>query len=216
MPAKTTARVRRILDRLAATYPDAACSLTYKNAFQLLVATILSAQCTDERVNQVTPALFARFPTPRAMAAADRAELEGLIHSCGFFRNKAKSLQAASSMLQDQFAGRVPQSMEEMLRLPGVARKTGAVVLGNAFGIREGIAVDTHVFRVARRLDLARGKTTDAVEQELMKKIPKSDWLELNHRLIEHGRAVCVARRPRCSECVLAPDCPRIGVEAPA
>jgi endonuclease-3 len=212
---KTSARIRRLLARLAAAYPEARCSLTHKDPFELLVATILSAQCTDERVNAVTPALFARFPTPKHMASAERSAIESLIHSCGFYRNKAKSLQETSRLLVERFGAEVPRTMEELLELPGVARKTASVVLGNAYGVLEGIAVDTHVFRVARRLDLARGKTPQQVERELMEQVPRSEWLHLNHRLIEHGRAVCTARKPRCEACPLAPDCPRIGVEAP-
>jgi endonuclease III len=210
---RTPARTRRILDRLAAAYPDAACSLSYRNPFELLVATILSAQCTDERVNRTTPALFERYPTPQAMAAAEREDIERLIHSCGFYRNKARSLHEASRLIVLRFEGQVPRSMDELLELPGVARKTAAVVLGNAFGKAEGIAVDTHVFRVSRRLGLASGKTPQQVERELMLQLPRREWMALNHRLIEHGRQVCVSRRPRCEACLLAPDCPRIGVE---
>jgi endonuclease III len=212
---KPPARLHRILERLAATYPDARCSLTYRHPFELLVATILSAQCTDERVNAVTPALFARFPTAQAMASAERTEIEKLIHSCGFYRNKAKSLQESSRLLVERFGGEVPRSMEAMLQLPGVARKTASVVLGNAYGLLEGIAVDTHVFRVARRLDMTHAKTPEQVERDLMEQVPRGEWLHLNHRLIEHGRAVCTARKPRCEACVLAPDCPRVGVEEP-
>ena len=201
------ARVTAILDALQQTYPNAVCALHHKSAWQLLVATILSAQCTDVRVNLVTPALFRAFPTPRAMAAASLPELEELIRTTGFFRNKAKSLQGAARVVSEEFHGKVPQTMDELLRIPGVARKTANVVLGSWFGIADGIVVDTHVLRLSRRLGLTRETAPEKVERDLMQIIPQSKWIDFSHQLISHGRAVCIARKPRCAGCPLEPLC---------
>ncbi len=200
-------RVAELLRRLHAEYGDARCALDHSSAWELLVATILSAQCTDARVNQVTPRLFAEYPTPQAMAAAPIEALESLIRTTGFYHNKAKSIQGAGRVISRDFGGRVPQTMEELLTVPGAARKTANVVLGVAFGKAEGVVVDTHVFRIARRLGLARGETPQKVEQELMKVIPREHWIGFSHELIHHGRAVCVARRPRCADCLLEKLC---------
>jgi len=201
------ARVTAILDTLAQAYPDAVCALHHKSAWQLLVATILSAQCTDVRVNLVTPALFKTFPTPKAMAAASLPELEELVRTTGFFRNKAKSLQGAGRIVSEEFHSKVPQTMPELLRIPGVARKTANVVLGTWFKIADGIVVDTHVLRIAQRLALTRESTPEKVERDLMQIIPQSQWIDFTHRIIAHGRALCVARRPHCAECSLEPLC---------
>ncbi len=200
-----------LIRRLRAAHPDAHCALDHENPFQLLVATILSAQCTDERVNQVTPALFARFPTPEAMAAADRAELEELIRTTGFFRNKAKSLQGASALICRNFGGAVPQEMDELISLPGVARKTANVVRGVCFGLADGIVVDTHVKRLSQRLGLTQEKSPEKIEKELMTLIPAEAWIDIAHLLIFHGRRVCTARKPDCANCSLADLCPSAG-----
>lgn len=210
---RESARARRertatILDRLAREYPDATCALTHANPFQLLVATILSAQCTDEQVNRVTPALFARFPDAAALARADLAEVEALVHSTGFFRNKARALVGLGQALVADHDGQVPATMAELVRLPGVGRKTANVVLGNAFGRDEGIVVDTHVARLSRRLGLAAGDSPEAIERELMALVPRDAWTLWAHLLIFHGRQVCPARRPRCASCVVADLCP--------
>jgi endonuclease III len=197
-----------LIRRLEEAHPDAACALTHTNPFQLLVATILSAQCTDARVNQVTPGLFARFPDAAAMSLASQEELEALIRTTGFFRNKSKSIRGASQRLVETFGGIVPRSMDELLSLPGVARKTANVVLGVGHGIAEGVVVDTHVYRVSRRLGLTRGKGPVDVERDLMKTIPRAKWIEFAHLLIFHGRRVCVARKPRCEACAVLDLCP--------
>jgi endonuclease-3 len=201
------ARIAAILDGLEKAYPNAVCALHHKSAWQLLVATILSAQCTDVRVNQVTPALFRAFPTPKAMAAASLPELEELIRTTGFFRNKAKSLQGAGRVISEEFHGKVPQTMPELLRIPGVARKTANVVLGSWFKIADGIVVDTHVLRIARRLQLTKETTPEKVERDLMRLIPQAQWIDFTHRIISHGRAICIARKPRCADCPLEPLC---------
>ncbi len=201
-------RIGPILALLHAEYPDAECALNHKNAFELLVATILSAQCTDERVNKVTPALFARFPTPAAMAAADRAELEALVRSTGFFRNKAKNIQGAAERIVAAYDGEVPNEMAELLTLPGVARKTANVVLGVVYGIADGVVVDTHVKRLSTRLKLTKSTTPEKIERDLMKITPREEWINLSHLLIFHGRQVCVARKPRCGACTLVTLCP--------
>lgn len=200
-------RVAAILDALRQTYPGVVCALNHKNAWELTVATILSAQCTDVRVNMVTPALFKIFPTPKAMAAASLPELEELIRTTGFFRNKAKSIQGAARVLVEEFGGKVPQTTEEILRLPGVARKTGNVVLGSWYGIAVGVVVDTHVLRLSRRLELTREVTPEKVEQDLMKIIPQDRWIAFSHELIHHGRQICVARTPKCADCTLERLC---------
>ncbi len=183
------------------------CALNHRNAWELMVATILSAQCTDVRVNLVTPALFAAFPTPKTMAAASLPELEELIRTTGFFRNKAKSIQGAGRVVMEEFGGKVPQTMEELLRIPGVARKTANVVLGSWFGIAVGVVVDTHVLRLSRRLELTKETAPEKVEQDLMKAIPQPDWIDFSHEMIFHGRQICIARKPRCAGCTLEQVC---------
>jgi endonuclease-3 len=202
------ARAARILDILETAYPDAHCALDHADPYQLLVATILSAQCTDVRVNLVTPALFARFPDPRTLAGGTQAEVEQLIRSTGFFRNKAANLLAMAAALVERHGGRVPDTMDELRALPGVGRKTANVVLGNAFGRNDGITVDTHVGRIARLLRLTSATDPEKVEQDLMRLFPQPKWTLLSHLLISHGRAVCVARRPRCDACPVAALCP--------
>jgi endonuclease-3 len=201
-------RTIEILFRLKQLYPDATCSLNYATPVQLLVATILSAQCTDERVNMVTPELFRRFPDAAAIAAADSQEIQSLVKSTGFYRNKAKNIQAACRMITTEFGGEVPRLMEDLLRLPGVARKTANVVLANAFGINMGVTVDTHVKRLSYRLGLTEHTDPIRVERDLMKLLPQPDWENWSIRLIYHGRAVCNARKPMCDRCALADLCP--------
>ena len=191
-----------------AAYPDAACALDYRNPFELLCATILSAQCTDARVNLVTPVLFARYPTPEALARAKPSEVEEIIRSTGFFRNKTRSLIGMAQALVADFGGRVPQTMEELRKLPGVGRKTANVILGNAYGINDGITVDTHVTRLSRRLGLTRHDDAVKIEFDLMPLFPRDHWALISHLLIFHGRQVCIARRPRCEICVLSDLCP--------
>ena len=210
-PAARRTRARKIDARLADAYPDAWCALRHENAWQLLVATILSAQCTDERVNMVTPTLFARYPTPDALAAADPAELESLIHSTGFFRQKAKSLLGVAAATAREYAGELPRDLDVLVTLPGIGRKTANVVLGTAYGV-PSIVVDTHVRRVANRLDLTREDDPTKIEMDLRDLLPPASWTHFTHRLIHHGRRVCHARKPRCPDCPLAPLCPRIGV----
>ena len=200
-------RVAAILDVLAQTYPGVVCALHHRSAWELVVATILSAQCTDVRVNLVTPALFKAFPTPKAMAAASLPELEELIRTTGFFRNKAKSIQGAARTVVEEFGGKVPQTMDELLRLPGVARKTANVVLGSWFKIAVGVVVDTHVMRLTRRLELTRETAPEKVERDMMKIIPQDHWIAFSHELIHHGRQVCIARKPRCADCTLEKLC---------
>jgi endonuclease III len=200
-------RIQRILALLAEAYPNAECALHHRSPWELLVATILSAQCTDARVNMVTPALFRKFPTPADFAHAPLVEIEGMIRSTGFFHNKAKSLQGAGRRLVDEFAGKLPQNMEELLTLPGVARKTANVVLGVAFKKAVGVVVDTHVLRLTRRLELTQATAPIPVEQDLMKIIPSDHWIAFSHELIHHGRQVCIARKPRCVDCTLEPVC---------
>ena len=203
-------RVTAILRGLDRLYPVADCELHRDNAFQLLCATILSAQCTDERVNQVTPKLFARFPTPETMASAPPPVLEDLIRSTGFFHNKAKSLIGASAAIVKRHAGQVPRTMAELVELPGVARKTANVVMGTAFGLTEGIVVDTHVLRLSQRLGITRSTTPEKVEQDLITLIPRERWILFAHQMIWHGRRICFARRPDCEHCPLAPHCPSV------
>lgn len=201
-------RVRRLLDGLGRLYPDATCELHFESAFELLVATILSAQCTDKRVNLVTPELFRRYPSPQALAEARLPDLESTIRSTGFFRMKARNLQACARALLSDHAGQVPRTLEELVRLPGVARKTANVVLGTAFGVQSGVVVDTHVRRLARRLGLTKEDAPEKIERDLMKVIPQDSWIDFGHRLIWHGRRVCKARIPNCAGCLLASDCP--------
>jgi len=200
-------RIQAILKILAETYPDAECALVHSSPWQLLVATILSAQCTDVRVNMVTPKLFATYPTPKAMSEAPLEAIEEIIRTTGFYHNKAKSIQGAGRVISEQFHNKVPQTMDELLTVPGAARKTANVVLGVAYGKAEGIVVDTHVFRLARRLGLTRSETPQAVEQDLMKVIPKDRWIQLSHELIHHGRQICEARKPKCAACPLEQLC---------
>ena len=200
-------RVAAILDALEKAYPHAVCALNHRSAWELLVATILSAQCTDVRVNLATPALFAAFPTPKAMAAASLPELEELIRTTGFFRNKAKSIKGAGRVVTEEFNGEVPHTMEELLRIPGAARKTANVVLGSWFGIATGVVVDTHVLRISRRLELTKETTPERVEQDLMKVIPQSKWIAFSHEIIFHGRQICIARKPKCADCTLERLC---------
>ena len=201
-------RVGQIVKLLKKEYPEARCSLDHGNALELLVATILSAQCTDERVNIVTRDLFRRYRTAGDFAKADPAELEQAIRPTGFFRNKAKSIQGACRRIGERHGGRVPRSMEELLELPGVARKTANVVLGNAYRIASGVVVDTHVSRLSARLGLSREKTPEKIERDLTGLLPESDWIDFSHLLIAHGRKVCKARTPLCAECLLEPLCP--------
>jgi endonuclease-3 len=205
-------RVRQIIKLLRREYPEARCSLDHANPLELLVATILSAQCTDERVNAVTADLFRKYRTWEDYASAPASELERDIRSTGFFRNKAKSIQGASRLIGERHGGRVPDRMEELLNLPGVARKTANVVLGNAFRIASGIVVDTHVSRLSGRLGLSGEKTPEKIERDLTGVVPESDWIDFSHLLIAHGRKVCKARNPLCGECVLATLCPSAGL----
>jgi endonuclease-3 len=214
LPAKRQARGPLTPDRIAVilrgldeAYPNVECALTHSSPWELLIATILSAQCTDVRVNMVTPELFRRFPTPQAMAKASIDELEELIRTTGFYHNKAKSIQGAARKVIADFGGKVPETLAELITIPGAARKTANVVLGVCFGKAEGVVVDTHVFRIARRLALAKGDTPQKVEQELMKILPQSRWIGFSHQIIHHGRAVCDARKPKCDRCNLEQLC---------
>ena len=194
--------------RLRAEYPDAHCELDHRNAFELLCATILSAQCTDARVNLVTPALFERYPVAEALADARQEDVEAIIRPTGFFRNKAKSLLGMARAVVERHSGEIPRTMEELRTLPGVGRKTANVILGNVYGINEGVTVDTHVGRLSRYLGLTKHDDPEKVEQDLMKLVPQEEWAMLSHLLIFHGRRVCIARRPQCDRCVLADLCP--------
>ncbi|MGO9336614.1 MAG: endonuclease III [Terracidiphilus sp.] len=200
-------RIAAILKALDEAYPNAECALHHTSPWELLVATILSAQCTDSRVNMVTPELFKRFPTPAAMAKASLPELEALIRTTGFFRNKAKSIKGAAQKIVSDFGGKVPQTLAELITVPGAARKTANVVLGVSFNKAEGVVVDTHVFRVAHRLALTGADTAPKVEQDLMRVIPKDRWIAFSHQLIHHGRQVCIARKPKCDRCNLEQLC---------
>lgn len=200
-------RIAELLKRLAAAYPNAECALHHRNAWQLLVATILSAQCTDARVNMVTPELFRKFPTPAAFAEASLPAIEEEIRSTGFYHNKAKSISGAAKKLIGDFGGKVPETMVELLTLPGVARKTANVVLGVAFRKAEGVVVDTHVLRLSHRLGLTRAEDPKKVEEDLMRIIPKDRWIAFSHEMIHHGRQICIARKPRCVECPLETLC---------
>jgi endonuclease III len=200
-------RVAAILAKLDEAYPNATCELKHENAFQLLISTILSAQCTDVRVNQVTATLYKKYTNPEAFAHANPRELELEIRPTGFFRNKTKSVMGASKAILEKFGGQVPRTMEEILTLPGVARKTANVVLGTAYGIASGIVVDTHVQRLSNRLDLSQNEDPKKIEQDLMQIIPREKWIQFSHQLIWHGRRVCVARKPKCAECNLEKVC---------
>ena len=205
--AERRARVDHILRGLNEMYPNATCALRHKGPWELLVATILSAQCTDKRVNEVTPGLFAKYPTPRDFAAVRPEVLAQDIRSTGFFNNKAKSIVGAAQKVLHDFGAKVPKTMDEMLSIPGAARKTANVVLGTAYGIAVGVVVDTHVQRVSRRLDLTKQTEPVKIEQDLMKIIPQNRWILFSHQIIHHGRALCQARKPRCAECLLNPVC---------
>ena len=201
------ARIAKIIAGLQKAYPGATCALVHSTPWELLVATILSAQCTDARVNMVTPVLFRRFPTPAAMAKASLPEIEEIIRTTGFYHNKAKSISGAAKAVVERFGGEVPRTMEELLTVPGAARKTANVVLGTAYGIAVGVVVDTHVLRLTRRLELTLNTEPKKVEQDLIKIIPKDHWIEFGHELILHGRAICIARKPRCVDCVIEKEC---------
>jgi endonuclease-3 len=205
----------QIVQALKLAYPDAVCALQHTDAYQLLVATILSAQCTDARVNMVTPELFRQFPDPASLARADAAELEHIIRSTGFFRAKARNLLAMAGQIAAQHGGVVPEDLDALTALPGVGRKTANVVLGTAFGIASGVVVDTHVKRITRRLGLTKSRTPEQIERDLMELIPQAEWVDFSHRLIHHGRKVCLARSPRCESCSLVTLCPKIGVPTP-
>lgn len=213
-------RTRQIIRALKRAYPDARCSLNHSNAFELLIATILSAQCTDERVNIVTADLFRKYRKPEDYLKVSPLVLQKDIRTTGFFRNKAKSIQGTAKMLTEEYSGRVPETMEEILKLPGVARKTANVVLGNAFGVLSGVVVDTHVTRLSRRLALTKEKTAEKIEKDLVVIVPKKDWVIFSHLLIAHGRKTCKARNPLCDECVIEKLCPasflKTGVTPPS
>ena len=208
MVAELKPRVRKIIGLLKRAYPDAKCSLNHSNAFELLIATILSAQCTDARVNIVTQDLFRKYRKPEDYLKVSEKELQRDIRTTGFFRNKTKSIQGTSKALMEDYGSKVPQTMDELLELPGVARKTANVVLGNAFGIAAGVVVDTHVTRLSHRLGLSQAKTAEKIEEDLIQIVPKKDWVIFPHLLIAHGRAICKARNPLCAECAVEKPCP--------
>lgn len=205
-------RVRKIITGLKSAYPTALCALSHESPFQLLAATILSAQCTDERVNLVTPALFAKYPTPQSLARAKQTELEEIIRSTGFFRNKASNLIAMAKAVVEDHKGELPRTLEELVKLPGVGRKTANVLLGTAFGISSGVVVDTHVKRLSQLLGLTESDNPEQIERDLMALVPSDEWIDFSHRLIHHGRLICIARRPKCAECPLLAYCPRVGL----
>jgi endonuclease-3 len=213
-PAKTpkrsaeAMRITAILDELDRLYPDAHCELDFRNPFELLISVILSAQCTDDRVNLITPTLFERFPDAKALAESDQEEIEKIIFSTGFYRNKAKNIRAAAKKLCEKFGGAVPRTMVDLLTLPGVARKTANVVMGTAFGIPSGVVVDTHISRLSQRLGMTREDEPEKIERDLQKRWPEERWIMSGHRLIWHGRRVCFARKPSCATCTLRPLCP--------
>jgi endonuclease III len=211
--SKLMLRCSAVLRRLRAAYPEAHCALNHQNPLQLLVATILSAQCTDQRVNLVTPALFRHYRTAADFANARPAELEALIRSTGFFRNKARSIQKCCQSLVAEYDGKVPETLDQLIQLDGIGRKTANVVLGVAYGKAEGIVVDTHVTRLSRRMGLTRQTTPEKIERALMKIVPQQDWIDFSHLLIWHGRKRCIARKPDCNHCEIADICPKIGVK---
>ncbi len=210
--SKKKAPIEQTISLLKRYYPDAHCALNHNNPFELLVATVLSAQCTDERVNMVTPALFAKYPTPEKMSKAPLSSLESLVRSTGFFKNKAKNLKSAATKLVEEHGGEIPQDLEALVELPGVGRKTANVVLGNAFDIPSGIVVDTHVTRLSNRLGWVKTENAVQIEKILCKVVPEDDWILLSHLLISHGRAICKARKPDCAHCFLETTCPKRGV----
>jgi endonuclease III len=212
VPSDLRAQAKLVVRGLAKAYPDATCALTHKSAYQLLVATILSAQCTDERVNMVTPALFAKYPDVRALVAADQSQLETMIRSTGFFRAKATSLRGMATGVVENFGGEIPRNLDDLITLPGVGRKTANVVLGTVWGIAVGIVVDTHVKRISNLLGLTQSSNPEQIEQDLMPLIPQSEWVDFSHRLIHHGRRICIARRPQCPICPLLSCCRRVGL----
>jgi endonuclease-3 len=205
--AERRGRLQKILDALDRRYPNATCALRHNDAWQLLVATILSAQCTDERVNKVTPGLFRKYPTIQDFAAVSQDELAKDIHSTGFFNNKSKSIIGAARKILNDFGGRIPQSIDQLLTVPGAARKTANVVLGTAFGIASGVVVDTHVSRISQRLDLTKETTPEKIEQDLIKLLPQDHWIQFAHQVIHFGRELCVARKPKCAECPIESLC---------
>ncbi len=205
-------RAKSVIVTLKKLFPEAECALNHESAFQLLVATILSAQCTDERVNQATPELFRTYPDASSLAKATQDDVERIVKPLGFFRNKAANIRGMAQALVERFQGEIPQDIDELITLPGVGRKTASVVLGTWFGIPSGIVVDTHVKRLTNLLGLTSSENPEIIERELMEFIPKSEWIEFSHRLIHHGRRTCIARRPQCTECGLLPHCPRTGL----
>ena len=206
-------RVTNVIRLLKQEFPDPECALHHESAFQLLVATILSAQCTDERVNQTTPELFGRFPDASTLASSTQEEIEKIVKPLGFFRNKAANIRGMASVLVESFAGEVPADIEQLIQLPGVGRKTASVVLGSWFGIASGVVVDTHVRRLSNLLGLTTSQNPEIIERDLMALVPKSAWIEFSHRLILHGRRTCKARKPQCVDCVLLKHCPRVGLD---
>lgn len=206
------ARVGKVIRRLKKEFPKAECALHHQSAFQLLVATILSAQCTDERVNMATPVLFGKYPDVASLARSTQAAVEKIVKPLGFFRNKSTNIRAMAQALVDNFEGEVPTEMEAMVGLPGVGRKTASVVLGTWYGIPSGVVVDTHVKRISGLLGLTESKNPDIIERDLMQVMPKKEWIDFSHRIIHHGRRTCIARRPKCSDCVLLTACPRVGL----
>jgi len=211
-PADKRKLAGRIVKALAQAYPDAVCALSHRNAYELLTATILSAQCTDERVNAVTPVLFAAYPAPRDLAESRQEDVERIIHSLGFFRAKAENIRGMARKLVDDFQGELPRTVEEMTALPGVGRKTANVVLGTWYGLATGVVVDTHVKRISRLLGLTTSANPEIIERELKAVLPQKEWINYSHRVITHGRKVCIARRPRCQECPLLKVCLRVGL----
>lgn len=203
---------RKIVRALARTYPDVKCALDHETPFQLLAATILSAQCTDERVNMVTPQLFAKFPTPQKLADSKQSDVEEIIRSTGFFRAKATNLRKMARKLVDEFDGELPDNLADLITLAGVGRKTANVVLGTSFGIASGVVVDTHVKRICRLLGLTESSNPEQIERDLIAVLPKREWINFSHRLIHHGRQICIARRPKCLECPLLKVCCRVGL----
>jgi len=212
VPADLKTQVKQIIRGLAKTYPDATCALKHGSAYQLIAATILSAQCTDERVNMVTPALFAKYPDVESLAKANQADVEEIIRSTGFFRAKANSLRGMAQGVVERFGGQIPKSLDDLVTLPGVGRKTANVVLGTVWGIPSGVVVDTHVKRITNLLGITKGTSPEQIERELMELVPQSEWVNFSHRLIHHGRRICIARRPKCPECPLLSCCRRAGL----
>ena len=206
-------RAKSVIATLKKLFPEAECALNHESAFQLLVATILSAQCTDERVNQATPELFRTYPDAASLSKATQDDVERIVKPLGFFRNKAANIRGMAQALVERFDGEIPQDIDELITLPGVGRKTASVVLGTWYGIPSGIVVDTHVKRLTNLLGLTSSENPEIIERDLMAFIPKSEWIEFSHRLIHHGRRTCIARRPQCTECGLLPHCPRTGLK---